>query len=87
MFSMGRGLGIWDGIIGTFQSQYSLLAYTRVPVVRWKREMLPSAEERASKAGAVARARQLWPALRLKDSEHGIADAALIAEYGRRLMD
>lgn len=85
MFSMGRGVGIMDGIVAAFQTLYPLVTYERVGVASWKRHMMKSPQERASKAASIARARELWPALHLKASEHGQAEALLIAEFGRRL--
>lgn len=78
-FSFGKGYGAWLGIIAAVGMPYTLVT----PQV-WKKAMgLPNSKERAR-----IRAGQLFPAnaqmfARVKDD--GRAEAALIAEYGRRL--
>ena len=79
MFSMGRGLGLWEGIAITlgFPLQY-------VEPVVWKRAMqIPTGSD---KGASVVRAAQLFPTAGLRrKSEDGKADALLIAEYARRV--
>ena len=78
MFSMGRGLGLWEGIAITlgFPLQY-------VEPVVWKRAMqIPTG---SGKGASVVRAAQLFPTAGLRyKNEDGKADALLIAEYARR---
>ncbi len=79
MFSMGHGLGLWEGILAALG-----VPYTLVTPQRWKREMMGSVTD---KDAARVRAVQLFPHLagelaRVKD--HGRAEALLIAEYGLR---
>ena len=77
------GYGIWIGILEALK-----IPYTEVPPQTWKRLLM--AGERKEKDASRAVARRLWPdqteeALsRRKD--HGRADAALIAEYARRVL-
>ena len=83
MFSMGYGLGLWIGILAALKLSYEL-----VTPQRWKSVMLDGTKR--DKGAAVARASNLYPGVafttprgRLLD---GLADAALLAEYGRRIV-
>ena len=81
----------WGMVVGLVQG----LGYVLVeaPPKDWQREMLrgyPTAKGPALKRQAVAAASDLWPhlaeALAVKANQ-GLADAALICEYGRRRLD
>jgi len=81
MFSFGRGLGLWEGILNAL-----LIPYTMVRPVTWKKAMLGDMGK--AKSMARLRAMQLFPSAtgqlsRKKDD--GRAEALLLAEYGRRL--
>lgn len=79
MFTMGKGLGLWLGI----------LAALGVPCVlvrpqRWKAMMLDGMDRSSKEAGRL-RAQQLFPGVDLSlKKHHGRADALLLAEYLRR---
>ena len=88
--SFGFGCGIWEGILAALE-----IPYQYVTPQRWQKEMLagePRPEKGQKRDKSVSRtvARRLWPlqteeALsRVKD--HGRAEAALMAEWGRRIM-
>lgn len=61
----------------------------RIPPQRWQKAMLPNCKKGDTKPAALARVRQLWPAMDWRATERstkpheGLIDAALIAEYGR----
>lgn len=77
MFSMGRGLGIWEGLLGAFA-----IPYTKIIPQEWKRAMLSGMGH--DKESSRVRAQQLFPALTEKFSrkrDDGRAEAALIASY------
>ncbi len=81
----------WGMVIGLVQGLGHVLVEARPQ--DWQREMLrgyPTAKGPALKRQAVAAASDLWPhmaeALVVKANQ-GLADAALICEYGRRRLD
>ena len=82
MFTFGKGYG---GLL-------ALIEVRSIPVINvlpraWQKEMLPECPKGGTKDEAVRRALELWPDLGLplkKKVNQGIADAALLAEYGRR---
>lgn len=78
MFSFGRGLGLWEGMI--VMADYK---YTKTSPQTWKKVMLKDMDK--SKDASRLRALQLFPDqdLHLK-KHHGRAEALLIAEYMRR---
>jgi len=82
MFTMGLGLGIWYGVL-----RASGISFDKdVTPQAWKKVMLAGTGK--DKNAARVKCQQLWPSkadlfARVKDD--GRADAALIAEYGRRL--
>lgn len=80
MFAFGESFGIVKGVLAGRNIKIGM-----VTPGKWKKAM----EVNASKDGSRARALQLWPNFaeafkRVKDD--GRAEAALIAEYGRRLL-
>jgi crossover junction endodeoxyribonuclease RuvC len=80
MFTMGVGYGAWLGLLAGLQ-----IPTTLVMPQRWKKVML--ADQGQDKDASRLRAIQLFPTeaeyfTRKKDD--GRAEAALIAEYGRR---
>lgn len=96
MFSMGEGLGLWQGILAALAIPYEM-----VSPQRWKREMLADvtktvagkASQREMKKAAVQQAQRLFPAYAQSfvgprgGILDGLAEAALIAGYGQRLMN
>jgi crossover junction endodeoxyribonuclease RuvC len=84
MFSMGKGYGIWLGILAALQLPYEL-----VRPAEWTRSMLHGATGEG-KGRSLAVASRLFPALPLMKpggrvlSLDGRADAALMAEWVRR---
>jgi crossover junction endodeoxyribonuclease RuvC len=80
MFSMGKGFGIWLGILAALGLRYEL-----VTPQAWKREMMAGMgrEKDASRLRALQLFPQLGPEL-ARTRDHGRADALLIAEYGRQ---
>ncbi|MEK9751604.1 MAG: hypothetical protein VW338_00110 [Rhodospirillaceae bacterium] len=81
MFAFGQGFGIILGVIGTLG-----IPMTRVSPMKWKRAMgVPPGKD-----GARGRASELLPAAAARwplKKHDGRAEAALIAEYGRRLLN
>lgn len=81
-FNFGRGYGLWQGLMAALG-----LGYEEVPPQRWQSRML-AGQPRGPKVkeSAVKVAKALWPSLPIRvKADWGIADAALIAEYGRRV--
>ncbi len=83
MFGYGVGYGIWIGILEALK-----IPYTEVPPQTWKRLLMTGEPKEKDASRAVAR--RLWPdqteeALSRK-KDHGRAEAALIAEYARRVL-
>lgn len=80
-FHFGVGFGLWRGIIAAMGLRLEL-----VPPQRWKRALM--ADMGREKDASRLRALQLWPGqaevFKLK-KHHGRSDAALIAEWARRL--
>ncbi len=84
MFSMGQGVGIWEGIIAALG-----LPLEYVTPQQWKK-LLMRAGTGDDKQASIVRAMALFPSAadwlkRKKDD--GRADAMLIAEYTRRLHE
>lgn len=82
MFSFGRGLGIWEGVLAALKIPVTLVA-----PVTWKKSMMADMDK-SSKDSSRIRAIQLFPNVaetlkRRKD--HGRAEALLMAEYARRI--
>lgn len=78
MFQMGRGLGVWEGIIAGCGLSYELITPQR-----WKGVMLDGAGK--DKESARLKAIQLFPDVDLhRKADHNKAEALLIGEYMRR---
>lgn len=81
MFSMGRGLGMYEGIITSLEIPLNYIS----PVI-WKRKIMEG--QGKEKGAAVYKAQQLFPSAILTTPRgrliDGRAEALLIAEYGRR---
>jgi len=81
MYKMGEGFGVWLGILAALRIPYTLVAPQT-----WKAVMLRDMSVRDKKA-SLLRAQQLWSDIAKQiGKHHGMAEAALIAEYGRRKM-
>ena len=79
MFSMGFGLGLWEGLLGGLR-----IPFERVAPRRWKGAMLDG--QGKEKDASRFKAQALFPTVELHlKKHHGRADALLIAEFGRRL--
>lgn len=78
MFSLGKGYGVWMGLLVGLGISYSLIS-----PVRWRKAMLDGLPK--GKDTGRLRAQQLFPGADLKlKKHHGRADALLIAEFLRR---
>jgi crossover junction endodeoxyribonuclease RuvC len=80
MFTMGRGLGTWEGVLAGLGIPYEL-----VTPQRWKKALMDGMgkDKDASRLQAI----RLFPAIAgqlARKKDDGRADALLIAEYGRR---
>ena len=81
MFSMGRGTGLWEGIIAALR-----LPSQQVTPQAWKK-MLMGGETGKTKQASIVVAQRLFPkasAFLSRKKDDGRADAILIAEYVRR---
>jgi hypothetical protein len=77
MFSMGRGLGLWEGIVAALR-----LPVEMIDPVTWKRAMgIPAGSD---KRASVELALRLFPSAPIKRAQDGRADAVLLAEFLRR---
>ncbi len=85
MFTFGRGLGVLEGLLGSWG-----LTPTYYRPKAWQAVMLEGLPRGTQvKQSAVARAVELWPSLEDTldvKAAWGIADAALIAECHRRAL-
>ena len=80
MFSLGRGLGIWEGALAALR-----IPYTKVLPQAWKRVMLAGMGR--GKEASRLRAQQLFPSAELHLKKHeGRAEALLLARYGRTYL-
>jgi len=82
VFNYGKAYGIILGLIAGFNTPYTLV-HPRT----WKAVMLRDMNKQSKDASRL-RAKQLWPVgnwFDRKQDEHR-AEAALLAEYGRRLL-
>lgn len=90
-FSFGKGLGIWMGMLSAFR-----IPYTEVRPNSWKSiffQAIPrDAKGKHSKEASILAANRAMPHcsyLYTKEkgkTDHNIADALMIAEYGRRYI-
>lgn len=81
-FNFGRNFGTWLGILAALR-----IPHTTVTPQRWKATIMDGMTK--DKDAARIRAGQLFPYLRTDLSlkkHHGRADAVLIGEYGRRIL-
>ncbi len=79
MFTFGYGFGLWVGIIASLRIPYILVAPQT-----WKKEMLKDTNR--DKGASIIMAEQLFPDFRCKfKKDEALAEALLLAEYGRRI--
>jgi crossover junction endodeoxyribonuclease RuvC len=76
MFSFGDSFGSVRGILAAFK-----IPLYRVTPARWKHAMELTG---AAKDASISKVMERYPGTRLRKKDDGIADAVLIAEYGRR---
>jgi len=89
-FNFGCGWGILRGILAAFR-----IPYTIVSARTWQKVMItgiPAGDRKSAKLASVLRAKQLFSSVSLRRTEasrkddDGMAEALLIAEYGRRQL-
>lgn len=85
-FAKGNGYGLWRGMLVMAGIPYEIVAPKK-----WQGVMLAGENKDDTKAASIRVAKRMFPGVSLlptdkcrKDSD-GMADALLIAEYGRRL--
>ncbi len=84
-FSFGKLYGIMLGLVNALKMSYSIV-HSRT----WQKEMFRDISSENTKQASVTVARQLYPeqsflaTKRSKKMHHGLTDAVLIAEFGRR---
>lgn len=78
MFTMGHGLGVWEGLLAGME-----IPYVKVTPQRWKKALMDGMgkDKDAARLVALRRYPQLAGHLTRK-KDHGRADALLIATYG-----
>ena len=81
MFSMGHGLGLWEGILAA-----KAIPFEMISPQRWKKTLMEGQgkEKDASRQVAMRLFPSAIPELSLK-KHHGRADALLLAEFVRRM--
>lgn len=79
MFRYGDGYGQIKGICAAF-----VLKYTLVTPQAWKKRMMAGMDK--GKGASIVRAKQLFNFTPKSKTDHGRAEAILIAEYGRLLI-
>jgi len=78
MFRYGVAYGFIRGLLKTMR-----IPYTLIHPKTWKKEMMPDMGK--DKGASILRVQQLFPTTELtRKKDHNIADAILLAEYGRR---
>jgi hypothetical protein len=82
-FRFGHGVGVVAGVVGALG-----LPFDTVSPARWRKAIVPGAKP--GKDDTIAWAARRFPSLRLterpKVRQSGLADAAAIAEFGRRQL-
>jgi hypothetical protein len=80
MFTFGENFGIWKGVLASHRIPCQL-----VTAQKWKRHFcIPK-----GKAASLQVARSMFPSMAIHlqlSSDHNVADALLIAEYGKQTM-
>ena len=79
MFSFGRGAGLWEGLVCGLDISYLL-----VHPATWHKELLKDMAK--GKHSSIVAAERLFPQFTAKHkADEAIAEALLIAEFGRRV--
>jgi hypothetical protein len=87
MFSIGLGYGILRGLVAGLTIPYSI-----VHAKTWGKVMFADCAKQDTKAMSAVICGRLWPDIdwraseRCKKAHEGMTDAALIAEFGRRML-
>ena len=87
MFNFGRCFGLIEGVVAALGYAYTIV----LPVI-WQRAIMGKVKPGETKPASIAMAKQIFPNVPLfanprSQKEHdGLADALLIAEYGRRKL-
>lgn len=88
MFNIGRGYGLWEGIIKALG-----LKYTIVHPKTWQKEILKDLNKTDTKQASAIYAQRMGPDVDWRISERGrkihdgLTDAYCLAEYGKRLTN
>lgn len=83
MFSIGRGLGIMEGILAAME-----IPYTIVHPKTWQKKMFEGMPQRDTKQSSILTACRLFPGAKFYGSDkstrlhNGMTDSALMAYYG-----
>lgn len=86
VFSFGKGDGILLGMLGALK-----IPHIEVPPRTWQKVMLEGEDKTDGKAASIRVARRLFPGVSLRASDRcrvdhdGMAEALLMADYGRRI--
>ena len=86
-FARGLGFGLWKGILTALQIPHTVVASRT-----WQPAMFADQRVADTRQASIVAASRLWPHVDWRRSEKaqkqddGLTDAALLAEYGRRLM-
>ena len=84
--SIGKGGGLWEGIIATLEIPYSIVGPRS-----WQREIFRDMNHIDSKQASLLACQRLFPneswlaTERSRRPHDGLTDAACLAEYGRRI--
>ena len=80
MFTFGRNLGAWEGLLAALHISYVMPAPQQ-----WQRGLIMPSDGADPKARSLAVARRLFPDADLsRKKDHGRADALLLAWWARR---
>lgn len=86
-FSIGYGFGLWIGLFTAMGIRYEV-----VSPQAWQKAMLAGIRKKNTKQASVVAAQRLWPGVDFRKSERarkqdsGLTDAALLAQFGWRLV-
>lgn len=80
-YLMGKGGGLWEGILAA-----SGIPYDLVPPQKWKKAMgIPPKSDKGASRALAARLFPAYSSLFARVKDDGRAEAALLAEYRRRI--